>query len=81
MRARFAVVDPEHELAWTGSAFGLKVVHRFVLDPLGTTGTRVFVEESMAGPPLAALFTTDKLRSLLRSSLQTLKGAAEGTMS
>jgi hypothetical protein len=81
MRARFAVVDPEHELAWTGVALGLKVAHRFVLEPCGEGGTRVVVEESMAGPPLAALVTTVKLRSLLRRSLQTLKGASEQTTS
>ena len=79
MRSRFAVVNPERELAWTGSAFGMKVVHRFTLEPLSTTSTRVVVEESMAGPPLAALFSTGKLRALLRGSLGTLKAAAEAT--
>jgi hypothetical protein len=77
MRARFAVVDPERELAWTGSSFGLKAVHRFVLEPLSATSTLVVIEESMAGAPLAALFTTDRLCELLRRSLCTLKAAAE----
>lgn len=77
MRARFAVVDGERELAWSGSALGLKVVHRFALEPLGPSRTRVVVEESMAGPPLAVLFTTDRLRTLLRNSLHVLKRAAE----
>jgi hypothetical protein len=81
MRATFAVVDPQRELAWTGTALGLKVVHRFVLEPSEPTATRVLVEESMAGPPLAALFTTDKLCRLLRRSLKTLKDAAEGKAS
>jgi polyketide cyclase/dehydrase/lipid transport protein len=78
MRARFAVVDVERELAWTGSAFGIKVAHRFTLEPLSGTRTRIVVEESMAGPPLAALFNTGKLGALLRDSLRTLKAAAEG---
>jgi hypothetical protein len=78
MTARFAVVEPERELAWTGSAFGAKVVHRYVLQALPDGGTRVVVEESMAGPLLAVFFYTNrKLQGLLETCLATLKTAAE----
>jgi hypothetical protein len=78
MKAQFAVVEPERELAWTGSAFGAKVVHRYVLEPRPDGGTRVIVEESMAGPLLALLFyTSAKLTGLLQTCLATLKTAAE----
>ena len=78
MTARFAVVDPERELAWTGSAFGAKVVHRFALEARPDGGTRVVVVESMAGLLLAVFFyTSAKLQGLLETSLATLKAAAE----
>ena len=38
LASRFAVVDPGHELTWTGHVMGSKVVHRHVLDP--TVGWR-----------------------------------------
>ncbi len=77
MTARFAVVKKDRELAWTGQAFGAKVVHRFELEPESAGTTRVVVEESMAGPLLAVLFSTAKLVDLLDTSLRTLKSAAE----
>ena len=78
MKARFAVVEPERELAWTGSAFGAKVMHRYVLAAWPDGGTRVMVEESMAGPLLAVFFyTSGKLAGLLETCLATLKTAAE----
>jgi hypothetical protein len=79
MKARFAVVDADRELAWTGSAFGAKVVHRFVVEPLTEASTKVVVEESMAGPLLAVAFSSDKLVALLETSLAALKSAAEAT--
>ncbi|GAB2648341.1 SRPBCC family protein [Kribbella swartbergensis] len=77
MRARFAVIDAPHEIAWTGSAFGAKVVHRFLLEPIDDESTRVVVEESMAGPLLGLFFNNKKLDDVLAESLTTLKQAAE----
>jgi hypothetical protein len=77
LRARFAVVDPERELAWSGVSLGVKVVHRFVLASRGPSQTFVVVEESMAGPPLAAAFSSRQLREVLRQSLETLRRASE----
>jgi carbon monoxide dehydrogenase subunit G len=81
MNARFAVVDKERELAWTGTAIGgAKAVHRYFLDPVSDGVTRVTVEESMAGPVLAlAFFTTAKMAALMETCLVTLKAACEGT--
>jgi hypothetical protein len=55
LRSRFAVVDQERELTWTGSAMGVKVVDRHVLSVAGAHRTRLVTEESMAGR-LAVLF-------------------------
>jgi len=61
MRARFALVDPDRELAWTGSGLGSRVVHRITLEPRPDDTTKVVAEESMAGPLLSILFSTTKL--------------------
>ncbi|QNE17435.1 molecular chaperone Hsp90 [Kribbella qitaiheensis] len=78
MKARFAVVDGPHEIAWTGAAFGAKVVHRFTLESTGENSTRVVVEESMAGPLFGLFFNSKKLGAVLVESLDTLKRASEG---
>ncbi len=75
--ARFAVVEENRELAWTGSAFGANVVHRFVLTPDGEDRTTAAVEESMAGPMLGTFFSVHKLIVSLENSLRGLKRAAE----
>lgn len=77
LRARFAVVDPGRELAWTGTSLGIKVVHRFVLEPDGLIRTRVLVEESMAGPPVIVLINSAKLTEQLRDSLAALRLVSE----
>jgi hypothetical protein len=79
MVARFAVVDKQHELSWTGKVFGgAKAVHRYLLEPVSDRETRVTVEESMAGPVLAlAFFTRAKMEALMATCLTTLKAAGE----
>ena len=61
IRSRFAVVDDEQEITWTGVSSGAKAVHRHVLEPAGDGATRVFSEESMAGPLLVLFFDGAKL--------------------
>jgi len=77
VRARFAVVDEERELAWTGTSLGVRVVHRYTLDPDGPRRTRVIVEESMAGPPMIALISSQRLTRVLQQSLDTLRQTCE----
>ncbi|MEU4395573.1 SRPBCC family protein [Kribbella sp. NPDC023855] len=77
MKARFAVVEAPREIAWTGAAFGAKVVHRFTLEATDDNTTRVVVEESMAGPLFGLLFNNKKLDAVLTESLTTLKQASE----
>jgi hypothetical protein len=59
MNAQFAVLDEKREIAWTGSALGAKVVHRFLHEAVDENTTRVVVEESMAGPLLGLYFSID----------------------
>ncbi|QNE20302.1 molecular chaperone Hsp90 [Kribbella qitaiheensis] len=77
MKARFAVLEAPREIAWTGAAFGAKVVHRFVLESTDDDSTRVTVEESMAGPLFGLIFNNKKLDAVLVESLATLKQASE----
>ncbi len=76
MHARFEVVEPQRELAWTGVALGVRVVHRFELESQGPR-TLVRCEESMGGAPLAILYSSAKLQSATEASLQSFKQACE----
>ena len=77
MKSRFAVVDPGREITWTGVSSGFKAVHRHLLEATGQGSTRVRCEESMAGPLLAVLYSSAKLKAGLEGWLNGLKAAAE----
>jgi uncharacterized protein YndB with AHSA1/START domain len=78
MKSRFAVVDADREITWTGIAYGAKAVHRHVLEPTGDGGaTQLLCEESMAGPLLTLFFNSAKLQAGLEKWLSALKRAAE----
>lgn len=77
MAARFEVVAPERELAWTGTALGVHAIHRFELTTLNDGGTRVRCEESMGGRPMAVLYSSAKLQSAMDASLASFKAACE----
>ena len=77
MRSRFAVVDRDREISWSGSAAGIRAVHRHVLEPLGAGRTRLSSLESMSAPLLVAVFPSRKLQATLTSWLHAVKVAAE----
>lgn len=77
MRSRFAVLDPDREVTWTGSATGARAVHRHLLDPVAGNGTRLRSEESLSGPMLALFFPSRKLHAALVFWLDAIKAAAE----
>ena len=77
MTSRFAIVDVEHEITWIGAAFGSKVVHRHVLTTINESTTRVYSEESMAGPLLVLLYSSTKLSGALQKWLTAIKTRAE----
>ena len=76
LASRFAVVDPNRELTWTGTNMGAKVVHRHVLEPVSDGRTRLLTEESMTGMLLVLLFSRAKLRSSLEHWLSAIAAAA-----
>jgi hypothetical protein len=72
------VVDPPHELTWTGTTMGIKAVHVFRLQP-ADGGTLARSEESWEGP-LASLLKRSSRKTLdrgIRSVLERLKAEAE----
>jgi uncharacterized protein YndB with AHSA1/START domain len=78
IKSTFAVVDAEREITWTGVSSGAKAVDRYVLEPIDDGGaTRVFCEESMAGPLLVLFFDSAKLKAGMEEWLSALKTAAE----
>ena len=77
MRSRFAVVEAEREITWTGVAYGAKAVHRHVLEPTDGGATRVFSEESMAGPLLVLFYNSAKLGAEMEEWLSALNSVTE----
>lgn len=75
--SRYAVVEPNRELTWTGASGGVRAVHRHLLEPVSGVQTILVSEESMSAPLLGVLFPTHKLRESLRQWLSAVKRAAE----
>lgn len=77
IKSRFAVVDPLHELTWTGVSSGSRAVHRNVVHALSEHQTSLHSEESMSGPLLTLFFNSNKLSAALERWLAAVKDAAE----
>ncbi|SDJ59520.1 Polyketide cyclase / dehydrase and lipid transport [Nonomuraea maritima] len=78
IKSTFAVVAPERELTWTGTAMGfVKAVDRLRLEETADGRTRVTVEESMSGPFLTLLYSNARLREGHDDMLRMLRTAAE----
>ena len=76
IKSTFAVVEPGRELTWTGISSGAKAVDRHILEATDG-GTRVFMEESIAGPFVVLFYNSEKLRTAQRAFLAALKRLAE----
>ncbi|ABD12618.1 hypothetical protein CcI156_20170 [Frankia sp. CcI156] len=77
VRSTLAVVDPLHEITWSGVSAGIKAVHRNVLERTPDGTVRVTSMESMSMPFLGLIFSSTKLRSGLNDWLTALRQAAE----
>jgi hypothetical protein len=76
IKSTFAVVEPGRELTWTGISAGAKAIDRHTLEAVDG-GTRVFTEESMAGPLIVLFFSSRKLHAVQQAYLAALKQFAE----
>ncbi len=77
IRSTLAVVDPLHEITWSGVSAGVRAVHRNMLEQTPDGMVRVRSTESMSMPFLGLIFSSEKLRAGLNDWLATLKQAAE----
>jgi len=77
LHSRFAVVDPQREISWTGSVMGSRAVHRHILTPEADSVTLLRSEESMAGALVGLFYDSTKLHAQLVHWLSAVKAAAE----
>ncbi|MGI8591470.1 MAG: SRPBCC family protein [Nakamurella sp.] len=75
--SRFAVVNIDHELTWTGVSFGARAVHRHLLHATPGGGTWLESAESMTGPLLTLFYSSARLDKDLTGWLGAIKTAAE----
>jgi hypothetical protein len=74
---KFAVIDPNHELAWTGTALWTKAVERLVLERLSSETTRLHLHESLAGAFMTLFLDNARWRRQHLTSLASFKQACE----
>jgi hypothetical protein len=62
IKAKFAVINPYHELHWTGASLWFKAVDLHVLEPAYDGGTQLSIAESFAGILAPLFISSDRLR-------------------
>jgi uncharacterized protein YndB with AHSA1/START domain len=71
------LLEPDRRLSWTGTAFSARAIHVWELKATPDGGTLVTVKESMNGPLMKLLYSSDKLAASETGWLTALKQAAE----
>jgi hypothetical protein len=71
------LLEPDRRLSWTGTAFSARAIHVWELKATPDGGTLVTVKESMNGPLMKLLYSSDKLAASETDWLTALKQAAE----
>ncbi len=77
MHSQVQLFEPEHRLGWTGRIYAAKAIHLWRLTPEPNGHTLVTIDESMDGPFMAALFSSQKLAETDNTWLEDLKRTAE----
>ena len=77
LHSQVQLFEPDHRLAWTGTAWTAKAIHLWTLQATPGGHTTVSIRESMDGPLLGSLYSSDDLAAAGRAWLQALKRAAE----
>jgi hypothetical protein len=75
--SRLALVKPEEELAWTGTAFHATAIHVWQLRAAQSGGTLVSTKESMDGFMLKLFYSSKDLEKAQKAWLDALKVEAE----
>jgi uncharacterized protein YndB with AHSA1/START domain len=69
--------EPERRLSWTGIAMTAKAAHVWELKPAPGNQTLLVMKESMDGPLMAQLYSSQKLTEAANEWLAALKRTAE----
>ena len=69
--------EPDRRLSWTGTASPARAIHVWELKATPDGGTLVTVKESMTGPLMKWLYSSEKLAASETDWLTALKQAAE----
>lgn len=77
IKSRIALVQPNEQFAWTGTAYWVKAIHVWKLQRLPGDQTRVTTSESMSGFMLTLFYSSKKLQQDDQHWLDRLKSAAE----
>lgn len=77
VHSQVQLFETERRLGWTGTAYTAKAIHQWELASRPGGHTLVTVNESMDGPLMATLFSSQKLRESGLAWLSSLKNAAE----
>ena len=79
IKSRLALVRPNDQFAWTGTAFGATAIHVWKLSRLADDQTLVKTDESMHGFLLTLFYSSRKLAATDQRWLDRLKLAAESS--
>ncbi len=77
VHSQVQLFEPEKRLGWTGTALTARAVHQWTLTPEAGGQTLVTMDESMDGPLMARLFSSQKLAESGNAWLASLKKVAE----
>jgi len=77
IRSQVQLFEPERRLGWTGTAMTANAVHVWELKPESGDQTLLTMKESMDGPLIAKLYSSQELGKAGNEWLLALKRAAE----
>ena len=77
VHSQVQLFEPERRLGWTGTAYTAKAIHQWELAAAPAGHTLVTVDESMDGPLMATLFSSQELQESGQAWLASMKSEAE----
>ena len=77
IKSRFALVEPEARIGWTGMSMNAHAIHQWRLESVAGGKTHVHVDESMSGFPIMLFYSSKELQESDQFWLDRLKQEAE----
>lgn len=76
----FAVVNPGHQLTWTGRSLWIKAIDQFLIEPTGQATVRLHLNESFSGVFAPLISSSEQLHAQHQTSLACVKHEAEARL-